>query len=196
MNVVQPLRNKKDIQRITRAVRDRSQRDYILLRMGICLGRRVSDLLRLRVSDVIAGQGKRIQVAKRLRLVEGKTGKQIELPLKDSLREDIGRYIRRQGLSLDDPLFISRKRGDSGERRAISRWSSWHSLKVAAASVGLDDPIGTHSMRKTFGYHLYKEGVDITRIQALLNHSSPEVTLRYIGITRDELDGYVETLDI
>ena len=81
MNIVQPLRTQADIKRIGQAVRGRSQRDYILLRMGICLGRRVSDLLALRVSDVIAGQGTRIQVAKRLRLQEGKTGKWIELPL-------------------------------------------------------------------------------------------------------------------
>ena len=196
MKVVQPLRSRKEIKQIGDAVRKRSLRDYILLRMGICLGRRVSDLLALRVCDVVAGQGTRIQITKRLRLTEGKTGKHIELPLKDSLREDIGRYIRRSGLSLEDPLFLSRKRGDSGERKAISRWSCWYSLKQAAASVGIDDAIGTHSMRKTFGYQLYKNGVDITRIQALLNHSSPEDTLRYIGITRDELDRYVEVLDI
>lgn len=196
MNIVQPLRSKTAVQRISRAMRDRSPRDYVLLRMGMCLGRRISDLLALRVSDVLAGAGKRVQIAKRLRLVERKTGKRIELPLKEVLRADIARYIREKGLEPDDPLFLSRKRGDSGERRPISRWTAWHSLRKAAEKVGIEDPIGTHSMRKTFGYHLYKEGVDITRIQALLNHSSPEVTLRYIGITRDELDGYVETLDI
>ena len=43
------------------------------------------------------------------------------------------------------------------------------------------------------GYQAYMAGVDVTRIQSILNHSSPKETLRYIGITRDELDNvYLE----
>jgi len=51
-------------------------------------------------------------------------------------------------------------------------------------------------MRKTFGYALYAAGTDITRIQFMLNHSSPEVTLAYIGITKDETDNLIKSLNI
>lgn len=54
-------------------------------------------------------------------------------------------------------------------------------------SVGIKERIGTHTLRKTFGYHAYNNGYDITLIQKLFNHSSPAVTLRYIGITQDEI---------
>ena len=48
--------------------------------------------------------------------------------------------------------------------------------------------IGTHTLRKTFGYHFYKEKKDIALMQSILNHSSPSVTLRYIGINQDIID--------
>jgi integrase len=46
--------------------------------------------------------------------------------------------------------------------------------------------IGTHTLRKTFGYHAYKNGTDIVLLQDIFNHSSPSTTLRYIGITEDD----------
>ena len=57
-----------------------------------------------------------------------------------------------------------------------------------AKSVGIKERIGTHTLRKTFGYHAYNNGYDITLIQKLFNHSSPQITLRYIGIEQDEID--------
>jgi len=54
--------------------------------------------------------------------------------------------------------------------------------------IGIKERIGTHTLRKTFGYFAFTKGVDITRIQQLFNHSAPSVTLAYIGITSDELD--------
>lgn len=54
--------------------------------------------------------------------------------------------------------------------------------------VGVTDPIGSHSLRKTFGYHAYASGVDLAIIQQILNHSSPRTTLVYIGIRREERD--------
>ncbi|SKC04755.1 Phage integrase family protein [Lysinibacillus sp. AC-3] len=48
--------------------------------------------------------------------------------------------------------------------------------------------MGTHTLRKTFGYHFYLKSKDIVALQALFNHSSPETTLRYVGINQDVLD--------
>lgn len=80
-------------------------------------------------------------------------------------------------------LFPSRKGG-----KAISRVQAYRILNDAARHIGITDAIGTHTLRKTFGYHAYQSGCDITRIQRLLNHSAPSITLSYIGITKDELD--------
>lgn len=61
-------------------------------------------------------------------------------------------------------------------------------INDAARAVGITVAIGTHTSRKTFGYRSFQQGIDVTQIQQLLNHSAPSVTLRYIGITKDELD--------
>ncbi|WP_429822016.1 tyrosine-type recombinase/integrase [Domibacillus aminovorans] len=68
-------------------------------------------------------------------------------------------------------------------------------MQEAAQQLGLKN-IGTHSLRKTFAYHQYQAGTDIVLLQDMLNHSSPSVTLRYIGITQDEKDRAVKALDL
>lgn len=91
-------------------------------------------------------------------------------------------------------LFQSR-RGNA----PISRVQAWRILNESARFAGLDvnaEPVGTHTMRKTFGYHAYKMGMDLSVIQKLLNHSSAAVTLAYIGITRDDLDNVYLNLNL
>ena len=54
--------------------------------------------------------------------------------------------------------------------------------------VGINYKVGTHSLRKTFGYHHYIKFKDIAILQKILNHSSTSITLRYIGIEQDRID--------
>ena len=61
-------------------------------------------------------------------------------------------------------------------------------IKNACEEVGLEEKIGTHSMRKTFGYHHYQQFKDIVILQKIFNHSSPQITLRYIGVEQDQID--------
>ena len=81
----------------------------------------------------------------------------------------------------DEYLFASRK----GEG-PISRVQAYRILNKAAHDVGLKE-IGTHTLRKTFGYHFYRTNHNVAMLQQLFNHSSPAITLRYIGITQDEI---------
>ena len=62
--------------------------------------------------------------------------------------------------------------------------------------MGVTDPIGTHTLRKTFGYHAYKAGTDLAIIQQMVNHSSPAVTPRYLGISRDDRDAVYLSLNL
>ena len=91
----------------------------------------------------------------------------------------------------DEPLFISRK-----NKGFLLRQQAYKIINDVAKSVGIKERIGTHTLRKTFGYHAYNNGYDITLIQKLFNHSSPAVTLRYIGITQDEMDNVYLSLDL
>lgn len=69
-------------------------------------------------------------------------------------------------------------------------------MNEGASRVGIKEAVGTHTLRKSFAFHAYQSGVDITRIQKLLNHSAPSVTLAYIGITRQELDNVYFNLNL
>jgi site-specific recombinase XerD len=105
----------------------------------------------------------------------------------------IERYLEseRPTANRNAPLFSSQKGG-----KAISRQHAYYILNQAAKSVGISERIGTHSVRKTFGYFAYKQGIDLAMIQKLLNHSSQSETLRYIGITQEQMNDIVLKLDL
>lgn len=194
MEVVQPIRKKTDLESMKRALRKRSLRDYALFVLGVNSGLRISDLLKLRVKDVLIQGKRRPQITDRIRLREKKTGKTKDFPLNVPARSALGEYIRTNNPAPEGPLFLSRKRGANGEARSISKVQAWKILSDTAVQVGITEKIGTHSLRKTFAYHAYKKGVDISLLQKLLNHASQTETLRYMGILRDDLDQVYEGL--
>jgi integrase len=86
---------------------------------------------------------------------------------------------------LDDRVFLFRSR--QGGNRPMSRTRAYQVLREVAQRHGVEH-IGTHTLRKTFGYHFYKQTGDVALLQRILNHSSPAITLRYIGIEQDQID--------
>jgi len=184
MEYVQPIRDKKSLETMKKILRSNNLRDYNLFILGINSGLRISDLLTLKVSDVYAN-GK---IKDRIVIREKKTNKLKDFPLGETSKKALKEYVAT--LKPGQVLFASRKGS-----KPISRQQAYRILNDAARAIGIKD-IGTHSLRKTFGYHAFKAGVDITRIQKLLNHSSPSVTLAYIGITQDELDNVYLNLNL
>lgn len=183
MELVAPIRDRKQIQAMKEYLHERNVRDYLLFTLGINSGLRISDLLRLTVEDVTKD---------RITIREQKTGKTKGFPLSDNCKQAVKAYLQETGRR-GGILFPSRNgRG----RVPLSRVQAYRILHDAARHVGIMEPIGTHTMRKTFGYHAYQNGVDITRIQKLLNHSAPSITLAYIGITEEELDAVYISLNL
>ena len=162
-------------------------RDYCLFVLGINSGLRISDLLKLKVSDV----SERGKVKDRIRLREKKTNKFKDFPISNNAKKAIKEYLQTRIINENEPLFISRK-----NKGFLMRQRAYWILNEAARSIGIKEKIGTHTLRKTFGYHAYKNGYDIEIIQKLFNHSSPSITLRYIGITQDNLDDVYLSLDL
>lgn len=187
MEFVQPIRDVKQIDTIKKLLKLRSLRDYCLFVLGINSGLRISDLLKLKISDV-SEKGK---ITDRIRLREKKTNKCKDFPLSNSTKSALKEYLKTREYSENEPLFISRK-----NKGFLLRQQAYKIINDVAKSVGIKEKIGTHTLRKTFGYHAYNNGYDITLIQKLFNHSSPSVTLRYIGITQDEMDDVYLSLDL
>lgn len=187
MEFVQPIRNLKQIETIKKLLKQQNLRDYCLFVLGINSGLRISDLLKLKILDVI----EKNKVKDRIRLREIKTGKYKDFPLSDNTKSAIKEYLKTRDYKENEPLFLSRK-----NKGFLMRNQAYKIINDVAKSVGIKEKIGTHTLRKTFGYHAYNNGYDIALIQKLFNHSSPSVTLRYIGITQDEMDDVYLSLDL
>jgi integrase len=169
---VQPIRDKQLIEDMKWSLkRHCSERDYILFLIGINTGLRVGDLLKLKVSDV---RRKRKVVIK-----EGKTKKARTINL-NNIYDEIQEYIK----TLDSEWLFPSRKGD----KPITPTQAYRQLNKAAEMVDITEGIGTHTMRKTFGYWFYKQTKDVAKLQQILNHSHPQITLRYIGITEEEIE--------
>lgn len=172
MNLVQPIRDPETIKEIKKFYMEQNERNYILFLLGINTGLRISDILSLRVRDV---QGWNIYIR------EKKTRKPREIKMPSELKKALRNYIKDK--SNDEYLIKSR----NGKNKPITRGMAYVILNQAAEEFGLER-IGTHSLRKTYGYHFYKQFKDVASLQQMLNHTDPKETLRYIGITQDNLN--------
>lgn len=186
---VQPIRDKKKIEAMKKILMAQSARDHLLFVLGINSGLRISDILELKISDIVDQKGKPRPFYE---LREQKTGKAKRFPFGKNVQKAVETYMKEIGGGPDDYVFRSRE----GNNKPITRQHAHRIISRAARSVGITDKIGTHSLRKTFGYHAHKSGTDITLLQAIFNHSSPSVTLRYIGITQDDMDDVILNLNL
>ena len=198
----QPIRSQSDRDALASYFWNRNLRDYAFFYFGIYTGRRISDIVRMNVRDVaVIDKKSHFVIRERLEIQEKKTGKFTDLILHPTLRRALSKYLKRRlkksesrGTLLNEPLFKSQKARRTGEYRITERQAG-RILNLAAYNCGLNYRIGTHSLRKTFGYVMYKNGNSLELIQKMLNHSSPEITLAYIGITRDNMDEAILSMD-
>lgn len=177
MKYVEPIRDKKILNEFIEYFEQRSQRDYLLFMIGIHTGLRISDILKLRVRDV---EGTHIMIE------EQKTGKYKRILITPKLRKIIDDYIADKQRT--DFLFESRNKTKKGKPKPIDRTTAYKILKKAAEHLDYNEPFGTHSLRKTFGYTFYQKYKDVGALQKLFNHDSQTTTLYYIGAAQDDLD--------
>jgi integrase len=187
--MVEPIKNLNQIEAMKNVLKARNIRDYLLFVMGINTGLRISDLLALKQCDIMDDNG---SVLDFIRIREKKTRKHKVFKLNNSARKAVGEYVAHYDCIPERYLFVSRK----GNNRPISRVQAWEVLNNAARAVGIRENIGTHTLRKTFGYHAYRQGTDITLLMKVLNHSTPAITLSYIGITQDDINKVYANLNL
>lgn len=186
MNTVQPIRDTKKIKIIRDFLKKTNLRNYALFEVGIRIGLRISDLLELKWKDVLENEKK---FKDRIIIKEEKTEKTKSFFLQEDAVKALKEYMSSiENLNTDWYIFKSRK----GENRPIDRFQAHKIISEAAQVARIADPIGTHSLRKTFGYHAYKQGTDIVLLMDVFNHSTPSMTKKYIGITDDDIkDVYI-----
>ena len=166
-------------------------RNELLFILGINIGLRISDILKLKISDIIRTNGKTPKDY--VIITEMKTNKTKKFYIGDTVKKVVENYMKE--IKNSEPntyLFLSRK----GVNIAITRQQAYRIINNAAESLGLVErnnngsiisgEIGTHTLRKTFGYHSFQNGTSLELLMDLFNHSSKTQTLKYIGITEEQ----------
>ena len=192
MQVIEPIRNINDITLIENWLATKSavdeyfrRRNQLIWVMGVSTGLRISDILGLDISNV--------QDKTRIRIREKKTGKYKEIPLSDKIIGLLHKYLPYR-LQYDTKYTKALFLGKKGAR--LDRSGAYRLINSACTELNINANVGTHTMRKTFGYHHYQKFKDVVLLQQIFNHSAPHITLRYIGITQDQINNSYKALNL
>jgi integrase len=195
MNFVEPIRDRKKIAQIKNLLRGQKRfRDLLLFVVGINTALRISDLLQLQIGHFSDNQQR---IKSRFWIKEQKRGKRQEVVINNSIREALGEYLSAYPGIASDPehyVFFNTKASDYDE--PIKRGQAWKLITSICHELGLHGNFGTHSLRKTWGFHARMQGVDLALIMHKLNHASIIYTKRYLGITDEELNEVVQRLNL
>ncbi|MDK9709198.1 MAG: site-specific integrase [Desulforhopalus sp.] len=182
---VDPIKAVKDINTIKKSLKNNQPRDYCLFVLGINTNLRASDLL-----SITVGQVRDIKAGEELVLKEKKTGKGRRITLNSSAVEAIQHWLRSsqgQTLEVGDSLFKS-------QRGTLTVPSVNRLVKTWCKEINLPGNYGSHTLRKTFGYHQRTQlNTSIPELMVMFNHSTQRQTLDYLCIQAEEIkDAYMK----
>ena len=190
---VQPIKNTKKIQAIKATLaadeEETAKRDLLMFVIGINSALRITDILGLKVGEIIKDNG---EFHEHFHVVERKTGKTSQILINDEIKKAFQLYQKKYSYVSSAPdhylIFSARPRGGKkiGEI-PLGRIQAWKVLKKIGKIIGEPD-LGTKKKKKTWGYHMRKKGIDILQIMSRLNHSNHVTTYRYLGLDQEDLD--------
>lgn len=181
MAATEPIKSKKQFRALAEYFLHRGQlRNYTMVIMGAYTVLRISDLLRLKWSDVYDEE--RQEFRTHMVVAEKKTGKSRKIALHPHVLGALRQcYPHRKG----EYIFASNRKGG----KAISRVQAWRIIHGAVLAVGIAGKIACHSLRKTWGYHACRSGgIPPVVIMHMYNHSSFTITQRYVGVEQEDED--------
>ena len=189
---VEAIYKLEDVQRLHSYIKDHgSKRDLLLYSLGINTGFRIKDILSLRKEDVL-GDTITIDESKTKDRKDGKNKPPRVVGITPQLRRDLDDYLY---LIKDGGyIFPSTKANKNGEY-VLSTTQAYRILKKYTDAIGLDVNVGCHTLRKTWGYHMYQKYNDVAFLMKAFNHTKPEITLLYIGASRVEIVEKTKNLD-
>ncbi len=182
MSTTQPIKDLKTLHHFKNYYlqQEPNLRNYTLIILGLNTALRINDLLHLKWEDIFAQN----RIREHIYIVERKTGKENRIFLNKEAKSVLKMYYRNEKPALSAYIFASAR--ESSE--PLSRCQAYRIVRRAAEKVGLTDHISCHSLRKTFGYHAWKQGTPPALLMSIFNHSSYRITLRYLCIDQEEKD--------
>lgn len=189
MSTTQPIRNTEKLKLFKEYFKYEKPniRNYTLIIIGLNSALRISDILPLTYGDIYDFENKEWKT--HIVLTERKTGKLNRI----YINEEIRKVLEEQNCSFrnaKDWIFCSRIH----KEQPLSRYQAFRLIKEAASYAGLEADISCHSLRKTFGYHAWKQGTPPALLMNIYNHSSYQITRRYLGIDQNDKDEVFEKI--
>ena len=192
MSTTEPIRKQSDIVRLKKYFLDnKNYRDYLIITIGLNTALRVSDILELRWLNVINFNN--IDIKDHICITEKKTGKNAIIYINHSCQKAIWMYYNAlDSIIADDYIFTTTK----SKNNHMSRVQVYRIIKKATKELGINGNISCHSLRKTLGYQAWKKGAEPVLLMDLYNHSSFNITKRYLGITQDDKDFLLKNIEL
>ena len=182
-----PIRDSSQVNALLSHYRNNGQyRNYLLITIGVHTALRISDILRLNTNQVY--DFNKGTIHKTICIVEKKTGKWKGIALHKKIIHALNLYF--EFAQPNNALFPNPLTG-----RAITRMQANRIVDEAAQAVGIPFKVSCHSLRKTFGYHSWVSGISPALLMEIYNHSSYDVTKRYLGISQDDQNAVYLGLD-
>ena len=184
MGTTQPIRDRQKLQNFSTYYKDEKPnlRNYALVVLGLNTALRISDLLHLRWNDLYDFE--KLCFRDHLLIKEQKTGKRNRIAINEKAREAMEMYFNERNPEADEFIFSKR----TNPYKPLSRSQAYRIVKDDANHTTSEEAVSCHSLRKTFGYFAWQEGVQPALLMDVFNHSSYAITKRYLGIEQDEKD--------
>ncbi len=176
----EPIRDPKKVKEILAYLKGQNDRNYVMAKVQLNTALRISDVLKLKVSDFMHPT---FRFKNYLIITEKKTKKEKQIEINTALAQCVKKYILDNDLEIDHYLFSTPKH----RNRPITNTQA-HRIYQAVGKVLNIENFNSHSLRKTWGFNAYKKYKDLATIMLAYNHTDPKDTLKYIGVTQDNVN--------
>lgn len=192
MSTTQPIRNTEQLRLFKEyyLYEKPNSRNYMLIIIGLNSALRISDILHLTYGDVYDFQQNKWKT--HIIIKEQKTGKTNRIYMNKEICHTLNQHADINVQSAASWLFVSQRQ----KEQPLSRYQAFRIIKEAAAYAGLGSDISCHSLRKTFGYYAWKQGTPPALLMNIYNHSTFQITKRYLCIDQDDRDEVFEKIKI
>lgn len=191
MAATQPIREKTELKKFMGYYKHTcpNARNHALVLFGLYTALRISDILSLQWDNVYDFSQNCFR--SHLSITEQKTGKQKTVALNSHIKESLGLYQKSRHPRPQDYIFSR----TTGPAMPLSRSQAFRIIRKAGKETLKNPHVSCHSLRKTFGYHAWKQGVPPALLMDIYNHCSYSVTKKYLGIDQDERDSIYMEID-
>lgn len=166
-----------------------NERDSVIMTLGAYTGFRISEILSLKIKDCYLDGRIRDRVYLQRQNTKGKIESRQQI-LHQRIQNALQHYIQTINRNPDAYLFPSPR----DHHRSITRNQVWANIRAAARSAGITKKLGTHCLRKTFAWKVYRSSNDLRYVQAALGHKTIQSTIQYLNLDSKEVDQVVSEL--